>query len=40
LIAAGRVEDMKAGIEMAADAIDGGGAARSLDLMIEASNDA
>ena len=40
LIAAGRVEDMRAGIDMASDAIDTGGAARVLDLMIEASNDA
>ena len=40
LIAAGRVEDMPAGLVMAADAIDSGGAARSLELMIEASNDA
>ena len=40
LVAAGRVEDMKAGLDMAADAIDSGGASRVLDLMVEASNEA
>ena len=40
LIAAGRVDDMPAGLEMASDAIDSGGTARVLDLMIEASNEA
>jgi len=39
LVAAGRVGDMKAGLAMAADAIDSGGAARALDLLVEASND-
>ena len=39
LIAAGRVRDMGAGLAMAADAIDSGGASRALDLLIEASND-
>ena len=39
LIAAGRADDMRAGLVMAADAIDSGGASRVLDLMIEASND-
>ena len=40
LMAAGRVEDMKAGLDMASEAIDSGGAARVLDLLVEASNDA
>ena len=39
LIAADRVEEMKAGIDMAADSIDSGGATRVLDLLVEASND-
>ena len=39
LIAADRVEDMKSGLDMAADAIDSGGATRVLDLLVEASND-
>ena len=40
LMAAGRVDDMPAGLAMAAEAIDSGGAARVLDLLVEASNDA
>ena len=39
LMAAGRVEDMPAGLAMASEAIDSGGAARVLDLLVEASND-
>jgi anthranilate phosphoribosyltransferase len=39
LVAAGRVDDMKAGIDMAADAIDSGATSRVLDLMVEASNE-
>jgi anthranilate phosphoribosyltransferase len=38
LVAASRADDMKAGLDLAADAIDSGGAARALDLLIEASN--
>ena len=40
LIAAGRAENMKSAFAIAADAIDTGGAARSLDLLIESSNEA
>lgn len=40
LIAAGRAEDMTSGLVLAADAIDSGGAARSLDLLIASSNEA
>ena len=39
LIASGRVDDMKSGLAMAAEAIDSNGAARALDLLVEASND-
>ncbi|MBW3595108.1 MAG: anthranilate phosphoribosyltransferase, partial [Actinobacteria bacterium] len=39
LIAAGRVDEMVAGLAMAAESIDSGGASRVLDLLIEASND-
>lgn len=39
LIAAGRVEEMRSGMDMAEQAIDSGGAARVLDLLISASNE-
>ena len=39
LIAAGRVSEMEAGMNMAAEAIDSGGAERVLDLLVQASND-
>jgi anthranilate phosphoribosyltransferase len=38
LIAAGRAPDMARAVELAAEAIDSGGATRSLDALIEASN--
>ena len=38
LVAASRTDDMKAGLDLAADAVDSGGATRALDLLIEASN--
>jgi anthranilate phosphoribosyltransferase len=38
LVAADRAKDMAAGLEQARDAIDSGGAERSLDRLIEASN--
>ncbi|HET7482769.1 MAG TPA: anthranilate phosphoribosyltransferase [Actinomycetota bacterium] len=38
LMAADRAGDIKAGLEVAADAIDSGAAARALDLLVEASN--
>ena len=40
LVAAGRVEDIGAGLVTAADAIDSGEASRVLDLMVAASNEA
>ena len=39
LIAAGRVDEMAKGLDMAAEAIDSGGAARVLELLVEASTD-
>ena len=38
LVAAGRAKDIAKGLEMARDAIDSGGASRSLASLVEASN--
>ena len=39
LLAADRAGDISKGLELAADAVDSGGAARSLDLLVSVSND-
>ena len=39
LLAAGRAADISKGLEVAAEAVDSGGAARSLDLLVSVSND-
>ena len=38
LVAASRADDMKSGLDLAADSVDSGNATRALDLLIEASN--